>query len=332
MRYIGSKKLLSGFIKDTIYSVVGNNLSQLTFCDLFAGTGAVGCAFKKEVKQVISNDIEHYSYVLNKNYIENHLPLLHVETLIDELNQALHVKGFIYQHYCLGGGSGRLYFSDENAQKIDAIRLKIEDWKRIGRIDGSMYYFLLSSLLESADSVANTSSMYGAFLKTLKPTAKATLKLKPAYFQINDNSHVVYQEDANALIQSISGDILYLDPPYNFRHYGAYYHLLNTIAIYDSFVPQGKTGLRTCKTSSYCLKKSVHVAFEQLIKDANFKYIFLSYNDEGYMTNEDIKAIMSRYGRYDVVSTEYKRFNPNNVRTQDKVRQVTSECVHVVVK
>nr|WP_245394764.1 DNA adenine methylase [Sulfurospirillum diekertiae] len=91
-----------------------------------------------------------------------------------------------------------MYFSDDNAKKIDAIRLKIEEWKRIGRIGASMF-FLLASLLESADRVANTASMYGSFLKTLKPTAKATLELKPAYFQINDNSHVVYQEDANAL-------------------------------------------------------------------------------------------------------------------------------------
>jgi len=332
MRYIGSKRSLMPFIKETIHSVVGRDLSQSIFCDLFAGTGAVGCAFKKEVKQVISNDIEHYSYVLNKNYIENHLPLLHVSSLIDELNQALHVEGFIYQHYCTGSGSGRLYFSDENAKKIDAIRLKIEEWKRIGRIGASMYYFLLASLLESADRVANTASMYGSFLKTLKPTAKATLELKPAYFQINDNSHVVYQEDANALIQSISGDILYLDPPYNFRHYGAYYHLLNTIAAYDDFIPKGKTGLRTCKTSLYCLKKSVHVAFEELISNAQFKYIFVSYNNEGYMSQEEIKAIMSSYGRYSVVKSDYKRFNPNNVRTQDKVRQVTSECLHVVVK
>ncbi|WP_228448248.1 hypothetical protein [Sulfurospirillum diekertiae] len=47
------------------------------------------------MKQVISNDIEQLQLCLNKNYIENHLPLLHVSSLIDELNQALHVEGFI---------------------------------------------------------------------------------------------------------------------------------------------------------------------------------------------------------------------------------------------
>ena len=72
MNYIGSKFKLSTWIKEEIIAAVGDNLSNKTFCDIFAGTGIVGRTFKKEVKQVISNDMEHYSYVLNKNYIENH--------------------------------------------------------------------------------------------------------------------------------------------------------------------------------------------------------------------------------------------------------------------
>ncbi len=72
MNYIGSKFKLSSWIQEEVKKVVGNDLSQKVFCDIFAGTGIVGRTFKKEVKQVISNDMEHYSYVLNKNYIENH--------------------------------------------------------------------------------------------------------------------------------------------------------------------------------------------------------------------------------------------------------------------
>jgi adenine-specific DNA-methyltransferase len=32
------------------------------------------------------------------------------------------------------------------------------------KIDDDLYYFLLASLIESADKVANTASVYGAFL------------------------------------------------------------------------------------------------------------------------------------------------------------------------
>mgnify|MGYP003638657169 CR=1 FL=1 len=35
----------------------------------------------------------------------------------------------------------------------------------------------------------------------------------------------------------------YLEAPYNVRHYGANYHLFNTIAKYDIFVLKGKTRL-----------------------------------------------------------------------------------------
>ena len=42
------------------------------FCDLFAGTGIVGAYFKKKGYSIIANDIQYYSFVLNKQYIENH--------------------------------------------------------------------------------------------------------------------------------------------------------------------------------------------------------------------------------------------------------------------
>ena len=75
MHYCGSKKKLLPFIQSTIRSVVGNDLTQLTFCDLFAGTGIVGRTFKSKVKEIIANDLEYYAYVINRNYIGNHKDL-----------------------------------------------------------------------------------------------------------------------------------------------------------------------------------------------------------------------------------------------------------------
>ena len=53
MNYIGSKYKLSDFISSSVKSIVGDDLSDKIFCDLFAGTGVVGRNFKKEVKKVI---------------------------------------------------------------------------------------------------------------------------------------------------------------------------------------------------------------------------------------------------------------------------------------
>ena len=332
MNYIGSKFKLSNFINATISSVVGNDLSNKIFCDIFAGTGIVGRNFKDKVKKVIANDFEYYSYVLIKNYIENHKPIPHKEKYIDELNNIKPAEGFIYKNYCLGSGSGRQYFSDENGKKIDAIRQQIEKWKEKKEINDELYYFLLASLIESADKVANTASVYGAFLKHLKKTAQRQLIIEPAEYTINGNEHQVFNIDSNELVKQIEGDILYLDPPYNTRQYGANYHLLNTIALYDNFKPKGKTGLRNYQKSRYCSKTSVKTVFEELIKNADFKYIFLSYNNEGLMSVEEIKHIMTKYGKYDLISTNYQRFRADKEFNRNHKANKTEEYLHVLVK
>ena len=331
MNYIGSKYKLSYFISSSVKSIVGEDLSDKIFCDLFAGTGVVGRNFKKEVKKVISNDMEFYSYVLNKNYIENHEFLDH-EIYIKELNETNGEEGFIFNEYSENGKANRLYFSEHNGKKIDAIRTKIEFWKTEKKISSALYYFLLASLLESADKVANTASVYGAFLKKIKKTAQKELILEPAIFEINSHSHEVYNEDSNLLIKKIEGDILYLDPPYNAREYGANYHLLNTIAKYDNFTPKGKTGLRDYSKSAFCKKKEVEKSFDDLIKNANFKYIFLSYNNEGIMSSETIKKILSNYGKYDLLTTEYQRFRADKKENRNHKASSTTEYLHILEK
>ncbi|SFV65599.1 Modification methylase NlaIII [hydrothermal vent metagenome] len=333
MNYIGSKSKLSSWIEEEVKKVVGDDLSQKVFCDIFAGTGIVGRTFKKDVKKVISNDLEHYSYVLNKNYIENHKEIKDKEKYIEELNTLPLIEdGFIYQNYCMGSGSERQYFSDINGKKIDTIRIQIKKWYESKEIQDDLYYFLLASLVESADKVANTASVYGAFLKHIKKSASKELILEPAYYIENENAHQVFNMDSNELIKEISGDILYLDPPYNQRQYSANYHILNTITLYDNFNPKGKTGLREYNRSDYCKKREVHKSFEALIKNAQFPYIFLSYNNEGLMSKEDVKAIMSQYGDYSVVTKEYQRFKADKSENRNHRADKTYEYLHILIK
>ena len=335
MNYIGSKASLLDFLNRSIASVV--DPSCQTFCDLFAGTGAVGRFFKTQGYTVIANDLQYYSYVLNKHYIETidspTFSSLTVEcpNIFQFLSDLEGKEGFIYRHYAKGGDAKRQYFSDENAKKCDAVRQQIETWKTQELLTESEYFYLLASLLESIDKVANTASVYGAFLKTLKKSAQVPLILKPAQvIPGGAGHHRVFNVDANTLIEQITPDILYLDPPYNHRQYAANYHVLETIARYDSPVLYGETGLRECpeQRSDYCLKSKVKQAFTELILKAKAKYIFLSYNNEGLLSLDEIKEIMSLRGGYRIFTQPYARYKADSNR--DYSANSTLEYLHAV--
>lgn len=312
-------------------------MSNVVFCDLFAGTGIVGRKFRQHVKHVISNDVEYYSYVLNRNYIGNNFKDVPI-SLIEDLDHLPGIDGFIFENYSQGGKAGRNYFTSENGRKIDAIRTEIERLKSSFQIDEDGFYFLLASLLESADKVANTASVYGAFLKHIKKSASKPLILKPSVPEKNAaffsaaHENQIFQKDANALIKEIKGDILYLDPPYNARQYGANYHLLNTVAKYDTFVPQGKTGLREYYKSDWCKKGEVLNSFDNLIANAQFDYIFLSYNNEGLMAETDVQMVMERYGKYSLKTKKYQRFKADKTESRNHKATETYEYLHILKK
>lgn len=344
MNYIGSKSSILEYIDDTINDFVKPKNKKLILCDIFSGTGAVGKYFKKKGYSIISNDIQYYSFVTAKHFIENnknlHFTKLKQNNIepFEYLNSLKGVKGFIYNNYSSEGTSGkefeRQYFSDSNAMKIDAIRMQIEKWKDNNIITEEEYYYLLSSLIEASDKVANTASVYEAFLKQLKSSASKPIEIKPLEIIINNKSKSlkVYNEDCNELIKKISGDILYMDPPYNTRKYDTNYHMLETIALYDNPEIKGKAGIRseTIKKSKYCQKREAIVAFEELIKNAKFKYLLLSYNDEGIIPVEDIKKIMSKYGKYKCYEKKHKRFKADSKR--EYLKDFTIEYIHCLKK
>lgn len=329
MNYIGSKLSLIDFLVESIEQVAGKNTG--VFADLFAGTGIVGSTFKRKGFEVIANDIQYYSYVLNKHYIENSENI--DSTILKNLNSLNGLEGFVYNNYCMGSGSGRNYFTDGNGKKCDAIRTEIDNLYQYGEISENQYYYLLASLINSIDKYANTASVYGAFLKHIKKSASRefSLELLPL---IEGEKGAVYNDDINNLITKVKGDILYLDPPYNTRQYCANYHVLESISRYDNPVLSGKTGLREYngQRSKYCSSRTVENTFEDLISNANFKYIFLSYNNEGIMSFDTIRTIMDKYGKYEVFKKEYHRFRADKSENRNHKASKTTEYLHCLVK
>jgi len=331
LNYIGSKLSLLDFLIESIEQV--NYKNSGIFADLFAGTGIVGSTFKGKGFNVISNDIQHYSYVLNKHYIENSEAVSVDITLVDYLNNLNGIEGFVYNNYCMGSGSKRNYFTDENGKKCDAIRTEINTLYKQKEITEGQYYYLLASLIDSIDKYANTASVYGAFLKHIKKSAtkKFYLQLLPI---VKGHKGTVYNEDINSLITKVQGDTLYLDPPYNARQYCANYHVLESISKYDNPILTGKTGLRDYngQRSKYCSVRTVESTFDDLLSNAKFKYIFLSYNNEGIMSLNSIREIMSKYGKYELFTKQHHRFKADKEENRNYKASSTTEYLHCLIK
>jgi len=315
MNYIGSKKTLAKTISDFILSSVDNTKDKV-FCDIFAGTGAISIELKNSFKNIIVNDLEYYSYILLKHYIG-----LNKEITFDIIDDLKPIEGRIYNYYA----KDRTYFTKENAKRIDAFRTYIETVE-----DNEHYCYYLTSLLEAADKIANTASVYAAYLKQFKKTALKEIEIIPAKIYPSKATTNVFNENANDLIKSISGDVLYLDPPYNERQYASNYHVLNTIAKYEDFEPQGITGLPPdWNRSDYSSKRRATNAFEDLIKNAEFEHIFLSYNNFGILGIENIKQILSTYGKVNAFSINYKPFKSREI---GKEQNDTKEYVFYLQK
>lgn len=322
MRYIGNKTNLLKNINQVIKDNCDGN--EKVFCDLFSGTSSVARFFKNRYK-IISNDILYFSYVLQRATITNNeIPdfeklknKLNVENVLDYL-ETINInrkkyKTFIYDNYSPNDNCERMYLTPENAKRIDYIRTTIEKWKKENLIKENEYFYLLATLIEGVPFVSNITGTYGAYLKDWDKRAFKKFEMIRLNVVNNNEENECYREDANELIKKVSGDILYIDPPYNSRQYLPNYHLLETIARYDEPQINGKTGIRTYteEKSNYCIKSKVYDELEELIKNAKFKHIIMSYNQEGLLKKEEIEQILKKYGNkdtYKLYQIPYKQY------------------------
>lgn len=333
MRYYGAKTKLLPFIEEVVKSTSINGTSN--FVDLFAGTTSVGQHFKKLGYTVLSNDTLEFSYALSKTYIElNKEPEFKklkaklklkngLNTLFDYINKLdLDTQGFIYENYSPNGE--RMYFTDENALKIDTFRTIFEEWKDTKLVNELEYYYLITSLLRGVNLVSNVTGTYGAYLKTWDNRALKPLVLEEVPIIESTTKNKAFKKDANELIKNIKADILYLDPPYNSRQYASNYFLLELIAEgwFGNKKPEvyGKTGMRNYEhqKSDYCSKNKALNALEDLVLNGSkAKYILLSYNNEGVISQKRIQKALERVGEVETMSENHKRYRSINQKAED---------------
>ncbi len=303
--------------------------------DLFSGSGVVSRLLKQLGYRVLANDWQAFSAALvSAAIMHDSFPVFRdlwqpgemaALEVLAYLNGLPPQEGPFFEAYGEGGTAGRLYFSRDNAMRIQAIRDRIQDWEHAGKLSPEQFQWLLAVLVEAADAVANTASVYGAYLKALKPTALVPLVLKPIYPTPGPLSdHEVRCEDAVSLLTQLpqgAQTLIYADPPYNERQYSANYHIPETLVRWDfhAFIPRGKTGLRPQmdQRSDYCLGREAKRAFYTLFHAAQPDYWLVSYSNEGIVSkNELIQAMPVGYRVVADEEIDYPRFRSDRVSEQ----------------
>ncbi len=356
MRYIGNKTRLIPFILETVRRL---QPSGGIACDPFAGTASVSRALKSDGWTVHAGDLMAFSYALQVARVELDRTPRFPARLLDgsegagpkatityariraHLSDLPGARGFISEHYSPAGRAGRrhgrMYFTPENAGSIDAIRHRIADWAADRRLGDAESQFLIATLVEAADRVANTTGVYASFVKSWQPNALRPLDLRPlrpAPRRDGTPASTAFLGDAVRRVASVGTvDLLYLDPPYNARQYPAYYHIPELIASGWSHAPQlrGKTGLipDDALRSDWCRRDRCEAALRELLDRADARHVLLSYNDEGLLGPDVIEGVFRGAGvsdSYRRVGRPYKRYRsdgdgPDRTYRRDRVRE-----------
>ena len=332
MRFIGGKSLIIDYILQMIDDCTED---VRTVSDLFSGSGIVSKAFKARGYSTVSNDLMYFSYVILRGTIGVDKPLDFTKLGIDDPivffndiegteSQLFDENAFIYNNYSPAGG--RMYFTEENAIKIDIIRSTIEKWHEQRLIGDNEHFYLLACLIEAIPYISNITGVYGAFLKHWDKRALGKLELKPLNLYENNSYSKVYNGDAVSITKDVDVDLAYFDPPYNQRQYLPNYHVLETIALYDHPNIKGVTGLREYKdkTSPFCRKREVAEALDKLVANTQSRYIMLSYNNEGLLNQEEITDILARHSKGDCVikNIEYSRYKNAKARSNGNLEEM----------
>lgn len=339
---IGSKQAQASFIVDSIKSGAPR---ARRVADVFSGTGAISRALKASGYEVVANDQLRWCSILAEAILlNNHPPRFRslgeafssapdpYIRVLEHLNALPPEEGFFYREYSPATrkrlGYSRMYFTEMNAGRIDAIRKRIGSWDT--QLRPAERALLLADLIRAADAVSNVAGTYGCYLKNWKPRALRPLELtRSTIVFAPTRPHEIYCDDANTLVTDLHVDVVYADPPYTKRQYAAYYHILETIARGDSPNLIGSTGLRPWRelASPYCYRRHALRAFAAFVDGVRAKHLFLSYNDDGQMGHTEILGVLRRKGEVNFTESSVRRYRSSQRRHKGPL--VTERLYHL---
>ena len=342
--YLGNKRALLapiGVALDRVKRRLGRE--RLRVLDAFAGSGVVSRYLKASAVYLACNDLEEYAAVVGRCFLANRSAVEETAlgNVVAELNARVASErmppGFFQELYAPRDDANiaateRVFYTAENARRLD-------DYRRL--IDLAPPAFrdlLLGPLLGLASVHANTAGVFKGFYKDRLTglgrfggsgadallRIRGRIELAPPVLSRFECAVDVFQEDANALARRVTGlDLAYLDPPYNQHPYGSNYFMLNLLARYERPASvSAVSGIPTdwCR-SGYNVRAKSLALIEDLIGALDAPFVMLSYNDEGFVPPAELSAVLSKFGRVEVIETPYNAFRGS--------RNFTNRPVHV---
>lgn len=303
IKYLGSKRLLLTTISD----IIGVLPDVQSVIDLFSGTSRVGHHLKSLGYRVHSNDLNQYAYALATCYVaaDKEVYQKKIEELLPEMNALPSKEGYFTETFCRQS----MFFQPHNGMRVDAMR----DWIEDQNFDWTTKAILLVSLMEAADRVDSTCGQQMAFLKKYAKRSYQNLELRVPNFLSSSplGACTARCSDARDAAKVLSADVAYLDPPYNQHKYRSNYHIWDTLVRWDKpeayGVARKRVDVRTHQ-SVFNRKREILSAMEDVVASLKARYLVVSFNNEGYISKEDMVRLLSEKGEVVVYENEYKRY------------------------
>lgn len=303
IKYIGSKRVLVPLITE----VVQNLTTEGSVVDLFSGTARVGHALKQADYQVFANDLNAYAATLARCYVQSDREkhLARAEPLIRELNRVPGKPGYFTRTFC----EESRYFQPKNGARVDAMR----DWIASRSFESELEAVLLVALMEAADRVDSTTGLQMAYLKKWAPRSHNDIELRVPLLHRRAASGKgrATQLEAQHAARELTGDIGYLDPPYNQHKYLGNYHIWETLVRWDEPECYGVARKRIdCRDrkSAFNSKPRIHAAIQSVVESLDVRHLVVSFNNEGYVSREEMIEMLSARGDVFVIERDFKRY------------------------
>jgi adenine-specific DNA-methyltransferase len=302
IKYLGSKRRLVPVLGD-----IAGRAGASTALDLFTGTTRVAQEFKRRGLRTTAVDTARYSEVFGRCYLETDAAGVDRAELAEALAHLSSLRGeagYFTETFCLRSR----FFQPFNGERIDAIRGVLESDYR----DSPLFPLLLTSLLEAADRVDSTTGVQMAYVKAWAPRSFKPLELRVP--ELLPGSGRAVRGDATELAGSLGEfDIAYLDPPYNQHRYFTNYHIWETLVAWDTPDHYGvackRLDAREPSTKSpFNARREMGPALGRVVRAVPCRLLILSYNDESWVTREELEAMCAHHDFVETLAFDSKRY------------------------